>query len=161
MPCQEKWRYLSNYIMLKRLIRGLRRKPKIVRDNIALGMAAGVTFLVFTVWVYHMPSRMEAISERHAEDESQPIFSQLVDGVKGAFSDESPTVEETGPVQVVAPENLRLDPSMAASVSAARQNSSSTSDRYGFVKQEEVPAPREIRIVATTSASRTESSENQ
>ncbi|MCA9355395.1 hypothetical protein KC865_02480 [Candidatus Kaiserbacteria bacterium] len=71
--------------MIKRLIRAIRRKPKGVRDNIALSIAGSFTAVVFMVWLYHMPARNAALVELQ-NDDSSPGFFKMFQGVEGQIS---------------------------------------------------------------------------
>jgi len=85
--------------MIKHLVKKIRRQPKGVRDNIALGIAATFTAFIFVIWLYHLPVRNAALVENKQDESSS--FSQLLGGVsdqvsaiKEAVKDKSDPEEE-------------------------------------------------------------------
>ncbi len=70
--------------MLGKLIRTIRKKPKPVRDNIALSIASGFTIVILGFWAYHLPSRLQ-VSEI-VPTESTSAFSTFFDTAKDQFA---------------------------------------------------------------------------
>lgn len=70
--------------MIKRLLRNIRQKPKAVRDNIALGIAGTFTAIVFSIWVYHFPSKIAALTDSTQSDkgEESPAFTDFFGEIK-------------------------------------------------------------------------------
>ncbi len=70
--------------MIKRLLRNIRQKPKVVRDNIALGIAGMFTAIVFSIWVYHFPSKIAALTDSTQSDkgEGSPAFTDFFGEIK-------------------------------------------------------------------------------
>lgn len=75
-------------------MRGIRKQPKPMRDNIAMVVAGLFTAAVFVVWLYHMPARNAVFTERESDKESVG-FSHLMDQVGSQLSavKDSVTVE--------------------------------------------------------------------
>ena len=72
--------------MIKSLIIKLRRKPKVVRENLALTGAGIFTFLVFSVWAFTVPDRFLG----NENTQSASMFSTL----KEEISDDAPNLSE-------------------------------------------------------------------
>lgn len=75
--------------MIKRLLRNLRQKPKIVRDNIALGIASTFTFIVGSFWLYNF-SAIHGVNTA-SETKNTPAFS----GLFSDFKDQIATIKES------------------------------------------------------------------
>jgi hypothetical protein len=79
--------------MIKRLINIVRNQPNEAKDKIALGVAGGFTAIVFVIWAYHLPARMESMNASE-KDSSSPAFSQLISEVKEVFSSDEARGDE-------------------------------------------------------------------
>lgn len=134
--------------MLKAWIIKLRRKPKGVRDQVAL-MGAGVfTALITTAWLVTLPFRMGDDSESSAN-----VFGSFTDSISGeikSFRDTLPTpvVIEPAPTTTTdastTTNEFMINPTVATSASATTTES--------FLNTDERP----IRIATTTSATGTQ-----
>ena len=72
--------------MIKKSLIKLRRQPKHVRNNVALGAAGAVTFAVFSIWAFNLPSVFEDKNIGQAAN----VFSSIADEVEekvGSVSD--------------------------------------------------------------------------
>ncbi|MCB9812054.1 hypothetical protein H6778_00125 [Candidatus Nomurabacteria bacterium] len=171
--------------MLKRLIRQIRQKPKGVRDNIALGTAGVFTFLVFTVWLYHAPSRFTSEASL-SRDDGTAGFTQIFDTLQEQVANVKESVSaatEASPEEPIPSNPLQAQIDRALTEHNAQSMSgSSTAQIRSANELEPAPetaeesasatidtkaveaasgAPRTVRIVTTSSSSEpTESSEN-
>ena len=96
--------------MLKSLLIRLRRKPKVVREHMALGIAGVFTFLVFGFWVFTVPDRFAGSEDAQSThifstlkdeiSEEAPDLGGIVDGLKEVVATSSDEVlsESNGPI---------------------------------------------------------------
>lgn len=148
--------------MIKRLIKSIRRKPKGVRDNIAMSIAGVFTAAVFVVWLYHMPARQSVIAEKAAND-STPGFSQIfreigtqATAIKSSLSEVSK--EENEPEAQKSSLETEGDFSQGVftsspNTSSSSTSSSTTSSSTSSSVQSAPTIPREVRIVTTATTS--------
>ena len=81
--------------MIRRLINSLRRKPKAVRDNIALSVAGGATAVVALAWVLITPGNIATVVSD--VDAAPGAFSTLFEQFRNqtaAVSDSLDTIRE-------------------------------------------------------------------
>ena len=83
--------------MLRKLIGNIRRQPKRTRDNVALGVASTVTFVVALVWVFNAPTMFSGLTGVGETAKKEGGFldtiSEQTAAVKDAFSSESAATE--------------------------------------------------------------------
>ncbi len=153
--------------MLKRLIRSIRQKPKVVRDNVALGAAGFFTAAVCAVWLYHMPSKMESIASEQGKGEETPGFSDLFGKIGDQFAtvkeavstvsdseDKTKVSTEAAEAEVVATSSVAAE--TATTTPVASSSSTSVVTGSSTVSAEEsTDAPRPIRIITTSTATST------
>lgn len=141
--------------MIKSFIRNIRRQPKWKRDNIAFGIAGTFTAVIFVVWLYHMPARISAISNKSSDDKSSASFSQLFSEVKSQASTIKASVSGNTDVKnnndvIEAENNFSSD----TNSSSETTNSSSTSQVVASSSlQLSSSTLREARIATTSSSS--------
>ncbi len=154
--------------MLKRFLRDVRQKPKGVRDNIALASAAIFTALVFSVWLYHFPSKVETLVAREEAAKDDPAFTSFFSGMKEQLANLQGAKEEAVVVTTEEEVGSSYQDPFASTVAATSSldsflfatstPTSSSTTVVATTSQEAVPvlinAPREIRII-TVSASTT------
>lgn len=66
--------------MIRKTILKIRRQPKYVRNNIAMGLAGSFTAVVFVIWAYHIPSQLDEIDNGKNANENG-LMSQFMDNV--------------------------------------------------------------------------------
>ena len=151
--------------MIKRVIRNIRRKSRATRDSIALGMAVVFTLVVFGVWIYHVPIRFVALSNKITEDES-PNFSQLFGDVRKQAASVKDALVKDDPIasDAVVPQP-EVGPTLTSATLESNLSSSSTvefttvsSTATSTMTAETINASRPIRIV-TISATSSDSAE--
>ncbi len=135
--------------MLKRLIRNIRRKPKHVRDNIALMLALVITSGVFSVWLYNAPARFTSIDDKQAQTgttEEKAGFADLFSNIGKQFASIREVV-----VTSVASTTMGTTTTNSELLQSVTDLGESN---FGFTEPP-LPSAREVRIVtikATTSA---------
>jgi len=111
--------------MIRSTLIKIRRKPKYVRDNIALGIAGTFTAAVFAVWFLNTPT--EFLQKGAAVAEESPrafstFFQQIgkqFASVKESLPDPTPT---TTPAAAIAT-SLAAEPTVASSSEASASSS--------------------------------------
>ncbi len=83
--------------MLKQILKNIRKKPKSVRDNIAMSIAGGFTALVAIIWLYNLPTWYSEIEKKHSNNKEAPGFSDLFGDFKEQFA--NPKKSETDLVE--------------------------------------------------------------
>lgn len=83
--------------MIRILIKYLRRQPKAIRDNIALGMAGVFTAVVAVFLFYTAPNGFFASVEggKVTDEESSSVFSHFFSDIGSQFSSVKEAVTET------------------------------------------------------------------
>jgi hypothetical protein len=66
--------------MLKSLIIKLRRKPKVVREQLALTVAGIFTFVVFGIWAFSLPGQFANLGDQPAGSIVSSLGDDLADG---------------------------------------------------------------------------------
>lgn len=146
--------------MIKGLIRNIRRKSKQSRDNMALTIAFTVTGIIFINWLYHWSDRLEAVEEKHSNEqveyeEKEASFTELFKGIGDQFKDveiEEEEEIEMSDVSDVAPTNP--DGSIPEWNEWLQEEQASTSTGTPKLNI----GPREALIVVSSSSENTASS---
>ncbi len=81
--------------MIKHLLKNIRKKPKAVRDNIAMGIAGTFTALVFSFWLYNVPEKFSAIQENDNESSFFSLFSNIKEQAAVVASEDVSESDET------------------------------------------------------------------
>ncbi len=71
--------------MLKNLLISLRKKPKVMRNNVALGVSAVFTAFVVMFWAYSAPGQIISSDEKSVSETSSDFF-QIFDNIKDQFA---------------------------------------------------------------------------
>ena len=133
--------------MVGRLFRSIKRKPRAVRDQYALGIAVAVTSVVIVLWVWQLPERFDET----AADVTVPADVGAFGGLLGEFKDRLSTVRDDIDA-VVATSTPQAD--IVVATSTLSSTSATTTSITTASSTPPVPVGRPIRI-ATTSASTT------
>lgn len=144
----------------------MRQKPKPVRDNIALGIAGVFTALVFSVWLYQVPSQIHAVSTPTKDDDSS-AFTELFSSMKDQLATVKESTTTSTSTEVAATTTLvwsdyanatgtiEYAPAAEGVVVATTTVATTTSSDTFSTTSDQLPAPRPIRIVTVSGASTT------
>lgn len=86
--------------MIRKTLLHLRQKPKSIRNNVAMGIAGAVTFMVFLVWASYIPERFSVLSSAPIANPDKAIFSNFFDLIGRQFANVGDSVAP----EVVDPE---------------------------------------------------------
>jgi hypothetical protein len=156
--------------MIIELIRSVRRKPRHVRDTIALGLSGGLTLTIALVWVMALPSNGFDVDEL-AKEGAQP-FASLWDtlrdqsaNVPNAFMRPSDTAPSTTSNQLPAELLAALQatssvpsPTATTTLGDLLRRAATTSSEYvstsapRYVQIEAAPRPTTTPATPTTTA---------
>jgi len=152
--------------MLRKLIGNIRRQPKRTRDNVALGVASTVTFVVALVWVFNAPTMFSGLTGVGETAKKEGGFldtiSEQTAAVKDAFSSESAATES---IKELIKEAQEPEPSVVggadvrttstASIATTTSSSSASREaREAFTTESSYQSsePKEVRIQTTPAA---------
>lgn len=127
--------------MFGHLVRNLRRKPKAVRNNIALAVSGTVTVIVFAAWLVVTPEKVDSVAER--AQASTGAFSGLFNQIKEQFNEAKANLPDTPAVNESLSE---LQTVMQADINASTTASTSAETATTTEK-------RPVRIATTTEES--------
>jgi hypothetical protein len=155
--------------MFKRFIKNIRRKPKTIRNKVALVTASLFTTCIFVVWLYHIPNHLSAVTSNNDKD-SSPIFSQLLDkigdnisSVKNAVSDDLNSEKNLVDSESEIIDEQYEETAKISSTSSAVTPPEAGATEFYFSPGSENIAPsstvRAIRITTTGSSTATKSAE--
>lgn len=165
--------------MVRKLIGKIRRQPRHVRENTALGIAASFTFVVAAVWLVNIPATFDGMLGVHkgSEDQMGSFFEKVSSqtaAVKDALAPEEDNPESlkalmdeystktntdadsgtTSAADLVVATSTSQQPMSTTSAPGPTSESFTTQSTY------ESDAPKEVRIqVIKTPASSTAASE--
>jgi hypothetical protein len=129
--------------MLKALLIKLRKKPKVIREQVALVVAGAFTFLVLGIWAFSLPGNFSDVSGQ----QTAGFFSTLRDGVGELTPDLQPVLSELSEEAVPQP-------------SAEVDEVVSIPNEYPSENQPVVATSTQPIRIATTSSSVATSTEN-
>jgi len=137
--------------MIGTILARLRKKPPVVRQQIAFGAAGSITAVLLLVWITGARTGLNQMSPASDTNES-PAFSTLINQVRDQAANISGAVSE-------ATTQIRsIDTDELLSTSATTTSSTSTNT----VSPETIAtSSREVRIVTSTSSATTSTGTNQ
>lgn len=132
--------------MLKSLIISIRRKPKVVRDQAALVIAGGFTFIIFAIWIFSVPGRFTNVENT----QSAEIFSSIREEI---VTETSALSEATNELQEI------IDAETASASIATPQQPAALAASASTTITTNAAENRPIRLATTTTYSTTSSAE--
>jgi hypothetical protein len=130
--------------VIRRLLKNLRQKPKATRDSIAFSVAGSFTAIIFVVWLYQLPSRIDQMKSEH--EGGQSGFAQLFTSIKDQFGTGEEVVTEDEIEGGTTLLKIAPPPKVIRAV-----NATNTEATPSVVIP--VPAERPIKVVAPGTAS--------
>lgn len=130
--------------MLKSLIISIRRKPKVVRDQAALAIAGGFTFIVFAIWIFSVPGRFTNVENT----QSAGVFSSIREEI---VTETSALSEATNELQAI------IDAQTVSTTTTTSQQSATVTAPASTTRSD--TEDWLIRLATTTTYSTTSSAE--
>jgi hypothetical protein len=158
--------------MLRKLIGTIRRQPKHTRDNVALGIASTVTFVVAAVWLVNAPATFSGMLGVDTQENQTASFfdkmSEQTASVKDAFTDEDSPVASVKDLiaeyqsEIVATTSVQSESENTdvLGTTSSEQSGSQETQRFTTESTYETVEPKEVRI-QTVSKSTTSTITNE
>jgi len=154
--------------MIRKTFGKLRQKPKAVRDAVAFWMAGGFAALVALVWLYNAPAQFADLKLVDGENVTpvrsffeemtsqvaavQESFTEVTDAVTGTSTESSVgTAADGNEALGTMIENFRQNPQTQLTATSATATATS-SVATSTASSTDVVAPREVRIITTSSS---------
>jgi len=151
--------------MIRKTFGKLRQKPKTVRDTIAFWMAGGFVCVVALVWIYNAPARFSDLKLVDSENvipvksffeqmtdqvaTVQESFTEVADAVVGTSSQTTGSATDGNETLGTMIESFRQN----SQVQSTTTNSiAASSTATSAASSADVVAPREVRIITTSSS---------
>lgn len=139
--------------MVKRLLRSIRQKPKVFRDQIALGVAVLVTGSIFTVWLVTAPTRFASDSQQAQAPDSESErsgFANIFDGFNDVLDQSRNNTMTGAAIEADAPPEPTLAELVASLEAERAAENATTSERVPVGVWNSLPtttSAREVQII--------------
>jgi hypothetical protein len=150
--------------MLRKLIGTIRRQPKHTRDNVALGIASTVTFVVAAVWMLNAPATFSGmLGVDGGEGQTANFFDKMSEqtaAVKEVFTaEDSPAAsvkdliaDYQAEVSATTSAQSESENTAASATTSSPQSASQQPESFTTDSSYETDKPKEVRIQAISKA---------